>query len=259
MSIHPTAIIDKTAEIGPDVRIGAYCIIGPHVQIGRETVLEPHVHVQGWTSIGESCRFYSFGSIGSDPQDLKYKGEVTSLRVGSRNLFRECVTINRGTGGGGGVTTLGDDNLFMAYCHVAHDSHVGRGVIMANAATLAGHVTVEDHATIGAFSAIHQFCRVGSHGFIGGFSVITRDALPYVKTVGDRNEAKIFGINTVGLHRQGVPESSVEELKRAYRILFRSRLNTRDALQRAREEKWTAPEVEALLRFIESATRGFVR
>ena len=259
MSIHPTAIIDESAELGSDVRIGPYCIIGPQVQIGNGTVFESHVHVQGWTSVGEHCRFYSFGSIGSDPQDLKYKGEITRLRIGSRNVFRECVTVNRGTAGGGGITTLGDNNLFMAYSHVAHDSLIGNNVIMANAATLAGHVTVEDHSTIGAFSAVHQFCRVGPHAFIGGFSVITRDALPYIKTVGDRNEAKIFGINSIGLQRNGVPESSIEELKRAYRILFRSKLNTRDALKQAREQSWTSPEAEVLLRFIESATRGFVR
>jgi UDP-N-acetylglucosamine acyltransferase len=259
MSIHPTAIIDKSAEIGSDVRIGPYCIIGPLVRIANGTVLESHVHVQGWTSIGENCRFYSFGSIGSDPQDLKYKGEVTHLRIGSRNVFREYITVNRGTAGGGGITTLGDNNLFMAYSHVAHDSLVGSHVIMANAATLAGHVTVEDHSTIGAFSAVHQFCRVGPHAFIGGFSVITRDALPYIKTVGDRNEARIFGINSIGLQRKGVPESSIEELKRAYRILFRSKLNTRDALKQAREQSWTSPEAEVLLRFIESATRGFVK
>jgi UDP-N-acetylglucosamine acyltransferase len=259
MSIHPTAIIDKSAEIGSDVRIGPYCIIGPQVRIANGTVLESHVHIQGWTSIGENCRFYSFGSIGSDPQDLKYKGEVTSLRVGSRNVFREYVTVNRGTAGGGGITTLGDNNLFMAYSHVAHDSLVGSHVIMANAATLAGHVTVEDHSTIGAFSAVHQFCRVGPHAFIGGFSVITRDALPYIKTVGDRNEAKIFGINSVGLQRKGVSDSSIEELKRAYRILFRSKLNTRDALKQAREQTWKSQEAEVLLRFIESATRGFVK
>ncbi len=259
MTVHPTAVIDRTAEIGKDVQIGPYCIVGPDVQIGSGTVLQSHVHIQGWTSIGENCRFYSFGSIGSDPQDLKYRGEVTHLRVGCRNVFRECVTVNRGTDVGGGITTLGDDNLFMAYSHVAHDSHLGNNVIMANAATLAGHVTIQDHSSIGAFSAVHQFCRVGPHAFIGGFSVITRDALPYIKTVGDRNEAKIFGINTIGLQRKGIPEASIEELRRVYRILFRSKLNTSDALRRAREEKWTVPEVEVLLRFIETATKGFIR
>ena len=259
MAIHPTAIIDSTAEIDDDVRIGPYCVVGPHVRIGAGSVLESHVSIEGWTTIGENCHFFSFGSIGSSPQDLKYKGEVTHLRMGKGNVFREFVTINRGTGDGGGSTTLGDGNFFMAYAHVAHDSHVGNYTIMANCATLAGHVTVQDQSIIGAFSAVHQFCRVGPHAFIGGFSVITRDALPYIKTVGDRNQAKTYGVNTIGLQRKGIPENSIEELKRLYRMMFRSKLNTGEALARVREEKWTAPEVEVLLQFIESAKRGFIR
>lgn len=259
MPIHPTAIIDKTAEIGPDVTIGPYCIVGSKVQIGRGTVLDSHVHIERSTTIGEECRFYSFGSVGSTPQDLKYHGEETYLRIGNRNVFREFVTINRGTEGGGGVTSMGDGNFFMAYSHVAHDSHMGNHIIMANAATLAGHVTVEDHSTIGAFSAVHQLCRVGTHAFIGGFSVVTRDALPYIKTVGDRNQAKTYGINSVGLKRKGFSDETIEQLKRAYRILIRSQMNTRDALERFRQEKWSAPEVEVLVKFIETAQRGFIR
>lgn len=259
MTIHPTAIIDKTAEIAPDVEIGPYCIIGPDVQVATGTRLDSHVTIQGWTSIGEENHFFPFCSVGSDPQDLKYKGEVTHLRIGGKNVFREFVTLNRGTPGGGGQTTIGNENLFMAYSHVAHDSHMGNQIIMANAATLAGHVLVADYSTIGAFSAVHQFCRVGPHAFIGGFSVVTRDALPYIKTVGDRNQAKIYGINTVGLQRRGMSQNSVDELKRAYRILFRSNLNTGDALARAREERWTAPEVAVLFEFIETSERGFIR
>jgi UDP-N-acetylglucosamine acyltransferase len=259
MAIHPTAIIDKTAEIAWDATVGPYCVIGPGVRIGPGTVLEAHVQVQGWTTIGDQCHVFSFSSLGTDPQDLKYKGETTYLKMGSRNVIREFSTLNRGTVGGGGVTTMGDDNLLMAYSHVAHDSHIGSWVIMANAATLAGHVTVEDHATVGAFSAVIQFCRVGPHAFIGGFSVITRDALPYVKTVGDRNQAKIYGINTIGLQRRGITANSIEELKRVYRILFRSKLNTSDALKLAREQQWTAPEVSTLMKFIETSERGFIR
>ncbi len=259
MSIHPTAIIDESVEMGSDVSIGAYCTIGPSVRIGSGTVLDPHTHIHRWTSIGENCRFYSHSAVGSDPQDLKYNGEETWLRIGNRNVFREFVTLNRGTKGGGGTTSIGDDNLFMAYSHVAHDSHMGSNVIMANAATLAGHVTVEDHSTIGAFSAVHQFCRVGPHAFIGGFSVITRDALPYIKTVGDRNEAKIYGINSVGLQRKGIPAISIEELKQVYRILFRSKMNTGDALEKVRNHVWKAPEVATLIRFIETSQRGFIR
>jgi len=259
MSIHPTAIIDRSAELGSRVLVGPYCIIGPCVQIANDTVLDSHVHIYGYTSIGEQCRFYSFVSAGSDPQDLKYKGETTHLRIGNRNVIREFATLNRGTQGGGGCSTIGDDCLFMAYSHVAHDSHIGSHIIMANAATLAGHVTVSDHATVGAFSAVHQFCRVGPHAFIGGFSVVTRDALPYIKTVGDRNQAKIYGINTVGLQRKGIPDSSIEELKQVYRILFRSQMNASDALKRVREEEWKSPEVATLIHFIETSERGFIR
>ena len=179
--------------------------------------------------------------------------------IGDRNVFREFVTLNRGTPGGGGQSVIGSDNLFMAYCHVAHDSRVGSHVIMANAATLAGHVHVEDYSTVGAFSAVHQFCRVGPHAFIGGFSVITRDALPFVKTVGDRNQAKIYGINTIGLQRRGFEKATLEELKKAYRILFRSNLNTSEALEKARQETWASAEVDVLLRFIETSERGIIR
>lgn len=259
MSIHPTAVVHGSASIDPEVDVGPYCVIGPEVRIERGSALDSHVQIHGWTTIGESCRFYSFASIGSHPQDLKYAGEKTWLTIGRHNTFREFVTINRGTGLGGGHTTIGNGNLFMAYAHVAHDSHVADHVIMANAATLAGHVSVAEHSTVGAFSAVHQFCRVGPHAFIGGFSVITRDALPYIKTVGDRSQAKIFGINTVGLQRKGIPDASILELKRAYRLLFRSNLNTGDALRRARQETWKAPEVEVLVRFLESAERGFIR
>ncbi len=257
--IHPSAIIDPSAELGADVEIGPFCVIGPKVTIGSGTVFDSHVAVERWTRIGENNRFHGFCSVGTDPQDLKYGGEETWLKIGDRNVFREFVTLNRGTTGGGGITSIGSDSLFMAYAHVAHDSHMGNAIIMANAATLAGHVTVEDHATVGAFSAVHQFCRVGPHAFIGGFSVITRDALPYIKTVGDRNQAKIYGINSIGLQRKGLPDESIDELKRAYRILFRSQLNTGDALKMARDKVWESPEVETLLRFIESSKRGFIR
>lgn len=225
----------------------------------ENTVLDAHVTVSLWTSIGDNCRFYSHCAVGGDPQDLKYRGEPTHLRIGSHNVFREFVTLNRGTAGGGGTSSIGDRNLFMAYSHVAHDCHIGSDVIMANAATLAGHVEVADCSTVGAFSAVHQFCRVGPHAFIGGFSVVTRDALPYIKTVGERNQAKIYGINTVGLQRRGLPETSIEQLKHAYRILFRSQLNTSDALARVREQQWTAPEVAVLTGFIENSERGFIR
>lgn len=259
MTIHPTAIIDPSAEIDPEAVIGPYCILGPEVKIGALTRLDAHVYVQGWTTIGQRCHFFPNGVVGTDAQDLKYKGERTYLRIGDDNMFREYVTLNRGTPGGHVTTTIGSRNLLMAYSHVAHDCMVGSDIIMANAATLAGHVTVADHATVGAFSAVHQFCRVGPHAFIGGFSVITRDALPYIKTVGNRHEAEIYGINSIGLNRKGIPPPSIEQLKQVYRILFRSKLNTGDALARVRERQWSAPEVATLIEFIETSARGFMR
>jgi UDP-N-acetylglucosamine acyltransferase len=259
MPIHATSIIDSSCEISSDALIGPYCVIGPNTKIGADTVLGSHVTIHGWTTIGERCQFHSHCAVGGDPQDLKYKGEPTYLEIGCDNVFREFVTLNRGTIGGRGVTKIGDGNFFMAYSHVAHDSLMGNSIIMANAATLAGHVTVSDHATVGAFCAVHQFCRVGPHAFIGGFSVITRDALPFIKTVGERNHAQIYGINTLGLQRKGFPEQSILELKKAYRILFRSKLNAGDALLKIRENCWTAPEVSTLIEFIETSERGFIR
>jgi UDP-N-acetylglucosamine acyltransferase len=258
MPIHSTAIIDTTCEIARDAQVGPYCILGPNTHIGPGSVLDSHVSIQGWTTIGERCHFYSHCSIGTDPQDLKYKGETTYLKIGDDNIFREFVSLNRGTQGGHGVTVIGNNNFIMAYGHIAHDCIVGNHVIMANAATLAGHVTV-DHATIGAFSAVHQFCRVGPHAFIGGFSVVTRDALPYIKTVGERNQAKIYGINTIGLQRKGFSEQCLSELKQAYRILFRCQMNTADALVKMKERTWSVPEVFILKEFIENSERGFIR
>lgn len=259
MPIHPTAIVDSSCDISPNASIGPYCIVGPRTTIGSGTVLDSHVNIHGWTSIGQRCRFFSHCSIGTDPQDLKYNGEETYLKVGDDNVFREFITLNRGTVQGKNTTVIGSGNFFMAYSHVAHDSTVGNHIIMANAATLAGHVTVGDHATIGAFSAVHQFCRVGPHAFIGGFSVVTRDALPYIRTVGDRNQAKIYGINTLGLQRKNFPEHAIAELKKIYRICFRSGLNTGDALEKVRTMPWHTPEVETLIEFMEHSERGFIR
>jgi UDP-N-acetylglucosamine acyltransferase len=259
MPIHSTVIIDSSSKISPEAQIGPYCIIGPNVQIAAGTVLDSHVCIHGWTSIGERCHFYTHTSAGTDPQDLKYKGDPTYLKIGNDNVFREFVTLNRGTQGGHGITVIGDNNFMMAYSHVAHDCVVGNNIIMANAATLAGHVTVGDHATVGAFSAVHQFCRVGPHAFIGGFSVITRDALPYIKTVGVRNQAKLYGLNSIGLQRKGFSAQSMTELKQAYRMLFQSNMITGDALMQVKEKTWASPEVATLIDFIETSERGFIR
>lgn len=257
--IHPTAVVDPAAELEPGVVVGPHAVIGPRVRIGRETYVGPGVLVEGPTVIGARNRFFGHAAIGTPPQDLKYKGEETYLEIGDENLVREFVTINRGTAGGGGRTTIGNRNLLMTGVHVAHDCHVGSGTILANAATLAGHVIVGDGATVGAFCGVHQFCRVGRHAFIGGYSVITRDALPYVKTVGVRGEAKGFGINTVGLERKGFAPEAVAALKKAYRTLFLRRLKLADAIVRVREEGPLTPEVQELLEFIETSERGIIR
>jgi len=209
--IHPTAVVAASARIAEPTSIGAYAVVGPQVKIGAGTIIEAHAVIDGDTSLGRDNHIYPYASVGLPPQDLKYHGEATRLEIGDRNVVREFVTLNRGTGGGGGLTSIGSDNLFMAYAHVAHDCRVGNHTIFANAATLAGHVDVADHATIGAFSAVHQFCRVGVYGFLGGYTVATKDVLPYSKTVGNR--ARIYGVNTLGLQRRGFPAEVIAAIR----------------------------------------------
>ena len=253
--IHPTAIVHPEAQIGAGTSVGPYATVGPHVVIGRNCTIGASAVVEGWTRIGDFNVIAPMASIGLAPQDLKYRGEPTRLRVGDRNVFREFVTIHRGTEGGGGETTIGDRNLFMAYAHVAHDCHVGSQTIFGNAATLGGHVTVEDFATISAYSGVHQFCRVGQHAFIGGYTVVTRDALPYAKTVGNR--ARIYGVNAIGLARRGFSSELIEQLRRAYRQLLQH--NTSRALELIeRDPTLDAPEVRYLVSFITSAHRGVI-
>lgn len=255
--IHETARIDPAATVAPGAEIGPFCVVGPGVRIGAGTTLIAHVVVGGPTTIGEGNRIFPFACVGMEPQDLKYGGESTTLEIGDRNTLREGVTVHRGTQGGGGLTRLGSDNLLMAGTHVAHDCHVGDRVIFANAATLAGHVTIEDGATIGAFSGVHQFCRVGRQAYIGGYSVLTQDAAPYVLTVGNR--AKAFGINVVGLERKGVPAATIQALKQAYRLLFRAHLPQQEALQKVRTELGEFEEVRLLADFIAASERGVIR
>jgi UDP-N-acetylglucosamine acyltransferase len=255
--IHATAQIDPSAVLGAGTTVGPYAVIGPEVSLGPGCVVGPHVVLGGPAAFGAGNRFYPFACLGMDPQDLKYAGERTSLEVGDENVFREGVTVHRGTAGGGGTTRVGSRNLLMAQTHVAHDCQVGSQVIFANAATLAGHVTVEDGATIGAFSGVHQFCRVGEHAYIGGYSVITQDALPYVLTVGNR--ARSFGINVIGLERKKFSAEAIQALKQAYRTLFRSRLTLEAALERLDRERADQPEVGRLAAFIRTSTRGVIR
>jgi len=258
-NIHPTAIIDPGATIGSDVEIGPYAVIDAGVEIGEGTEIGPHVRIMGPTKLGRRNRLTGNASLGTDPQDLKFGGERTRLEIGDDNLIREFVTINRGTAGGGGVTTIGSNNLFMAYAHVAHDCHVGSNVVFANNGTLAGHVEVGDFAMIGAFSAVHQFCRVGIHAFLGGDTIVTQDALPFVKTVGSR-PAKTYGINHIGLERKGFSKDSIEALRKAYKLLVRSKLLQQEALERIDAELGDVAEVRYFSEFIKSASkRGVVR
>jgi UDP-N-acetylglucosamine acyltransferase len=255
-SIDPSAHVSATARIGEGTTVGPNCVIGPDVTIGRRCVIGASAIVDGWTEIADDTQIYPMASIGLAPQDLKYKGERTRLRIGSRNIFREFVTINRGTAGGGGETSIGDDNLFMAYVHVAHDCHVGSHTIFGPHATLGGHVGVEDYANISAGSAVHQFCRVGRHGFIGGYSVVTKDALPFAKTIGSR-PARSFGVNTIGLSRRGFAADTIEQLRRAYRYLLQ--LNTTRALTEIESDPSLAsPEVRYLVAFIRTSQRGVI-
>jgi UDP-N-acetylglucosamine acyltransferase len=258
MPVHPTAIVDPKARLAETAEIGPYCIIGPDVEIAAGTRLMANVYVEGPTWIGEENIFYPYSTVGVAPQDLKYKGETAETRIGSRNKIREFVTIHRGTQGGGLITRIGDDNLLMAYVHVAHDSQVGNGAILGHGATLAGHVTVCDYANIGAYSGIHQYCRVGRNAIIGGYSVITQDVLPFSSTVSER-ENHIFGANKVGLERRGFATGRIEELQTAFRLLSRAGLNTSQAIERIRAEVPSSPELEELMEFIHSGKRGFVK
>lgn len=253
--IDKTAIIDPTAKIANGVHIGAYSIIGPEVEIGEGTWIGPHVVIQGPTKIGRDNKIYQFSSIGEAPQDLKFKGEKTLLVMGDRNVIREFCTFNRGTVQDNSITSIGNDNLFMAYVHVAHDCIIGNHTIFANNASLAGHVTVEDHAILSGFSGVFQFCRIGAYSFATTNSVIIKDVPPFVKVSG--YYAKPFGLNTVGIQRHGFDEEAQRELRRAYKTLYRNGLTLNDALDELRKVKM--PAVEQFVKFIEVSKAGIVR
>ncbi len=255
--IHPSAVIDPDAELDQGVEVGPHAVIGPGVALGACTRVGPGAQIEGPTTIGRENVIHGKACIGFDPQDLKFAGEETRLEVGDRNHFRELCTVHRGTGKGGGLTSIGDDNLFMVYTHVAHDCHVGSRTVFSNNATLAGHVIVEDDATVGAFSAVHQFCRVGRHAYIGGYSVITRNPLPFVKTVGMKPAC--YGVNRIGLERKGFSDEALAGIERAYRILVRSRLPTQAALEQLRAELSEIPEAMFMADFVESSERGAIR
>ncbi|MBN2430322.1 MAG: acyl-ACP--UDP-N-acetylglucosamine O-acyltransferase [Acidobacteria bacterium] len=256
--VHPTAVLEGDVRLGVDVRIGPYVVIRGPVEIGDGSVLDGHVFIEGSIRIGSRNRFFPFCSIGAIPQDLKYHGEESEVVIGDDNTFRESVTVNRGTEGGGSRTQIGDKCLIMAYSHVAHDCIIGNRVIMANGATLAGHIMVDDFATVGAFTGVHQFCRVGAYAYVGGYSVITKDALPFVKTVGMRGRAAIYGINSLGLTRLGFSQDRIDLLKRAYRHLFRSSSNLAKGLAQLTENMPITGDIKTLVDFIESSPRGVI-
>ncbi|MBM4348041.1 MAG: acyl-ACP--UDP-N-acetylglucosamine O-acyltransferase [Deltaproteobacteria bacterium] len=256
--IHPTAIVDPKAEVNAGVEIGPYSIIEKDVRIGEGSWIGPHVVIRQGTTIGKRCRIFQFSSIGEAPQAVAYKGEPTSLIIGDDNIMRESVTFHRGTVKGGGKTVIGDRNFFMAYSHVAHDCQIGNQVVLANGATLAGHILIEDFAVIGGLAAVHQFCRIGAHAFISGLTGVVLDIPPYMLAAGSR--AKLFGLNAVGLKRQNFREETIRALKTTYRIIFRSGLTLEKAIKKVEEsEIYRIPEVEHLLRFIQQTKRGICR
>jgi len=251
--IHSTAIVYPGAQIADTAEIGPYAVIGPHVKIGGGTKVGPHAVIEGWTEIGEANTIFQMASVGAIPQDLKYKGEETYLRIGNGNTIREFATLHLGTVTGDGETTVGDNNLFMAYSHVAHDCHVGSHVVMANSATLAGHVTVQDYAILGGLCAVHQFVRIGESVMIGGGTLVGQDLPPFTIVTGEGRETTLRGLNLIGLKRRGFPDEVISSLKKAYKILTMSGLKLADALARIKSEVPPCPQVEQFVAFIESA------
>ncbi len=255
--IHPTAIVDSKAEIDSNVEIGPYSVINENVSIGAGTVIGPHVMVDRYVSIGPDCHIFQYASVGAEPQAVKFKGEKTFVKIRRGTIVREFATINRGTAFGTGVTEIGEENLLMAYCHVAHDCQTGRRVILANNATLAGHITIGDYVTVGGLVAIHQFVRIGEYAYVGGKSGVPKDIPPYVIATGDR--AKLYGLNRVGLKRHGFPETTVTALKKVYRIFFRFGISLNEAIERSLAEVDHLPEVVNFINFIKSSERGITR
>lgn len=255
--IHSTAIINSKANLDTSVTVGPYSVIKDSVTIGAGTEIGSHVTIDRYTEIGADCQIFNHASVGAAPQALKYRGEKTYLKIGQGTVIREFATLNRGTAFGGGITEVGENNFLMAYIHIAHDCKTGKGVIMANNATLAGHITCEDYATIGGLVAIHQFVRVGAYAYIGGKSAVVKDIPPYVIAAGDR--ARLHGLNNVGLKRHGFSTETLLSLKRAYRIIFRIGLTLNEAIERVGAEMGQVPEVTALIEFIQSSSRGITR
>ena len=258
MNIHPTAIIHPHAQLAGSVKVGPYSIVGENVEIGEGSEVMSHVVIEGRTRMGKNNRVFPFTTIGLAPQDLKYHGEPTAVEIGDANTIRECVTIHRGTVEGDGVTRVGSHNLLMAYVHIAHDCKIGNYVIMANGASLAGHIEIQDHATVGPFCGIHQFTRIGAYSFLGAFSVVNLDILPYSKTTAPR-PLGVYGANKLGLDRRGLSPEDVKELDAAFRLLSRSKLNTSQALEAIEAKGFQSPHVQTLVEFIKSSQRGVAK
>jgi UDP-N-acetylglucosamine acyltransferase len=256
--VHPTATVHSRAQLDTGARIGPYSLIGQHVIIHKNTSLESHVTITGLTEIGENCQFSPFSSFGGEPQDVTYQGEETRLEIGNNNIFREFVTVHRGTAKGRGKTVIGDGNYFMAFSHVAHDSLVGTETIFLHGATIGGHVGIEDFSTVGAWSGVHQFCRVGKYAYIGGYSVITQDVLPYCRVAGGR-PTFLYGLNAIGLRRRGFSRERIKKIKDIFKIFFYSDLNTNQAIERIEKEFPPGEEQKEILRFIRESKRGIVK
>lgn len=255
--LHPTAIVSPSATIGPGVTVGPYAVIGDHVSIGEGTSVGSHVIIDGWTEIGRGCRIFSHAVLGTEPQDLKFQGEKSRLVIGDHAIIREFTTIHRGTAGGGGKTVIGNHVLIMASTHVAHDCILGDGAILATGAGLGGHVVVEESAVIGGLVGVHQFCRIGKYALVGGCSAVRQDVIPFSKVSGDG--PKLYGLNTIGLRRHNHPKETIRSLRKAYRLLFQSGLNTSQAVARIQEEIWDCVEVQHLVQFIKTSERGVAR
>jgi UDP-N-acetylglucosamine acyltransferase len=255
--IHPTAIISPGVEIEEETTIGPFCILNEGARIRKGTKLISNIIIEGDTEIGENCLIYPFTSIGLPPQDTKYKGEKTGIRIGNNNTIREYTTIHRASVGGDGITAVGDNNFLMAYVHIAHDCKIGNSILMANVATLAGHVVVEDHAVIGGLVAIHQFTRIGAYAMVGGFSGVGQDIPPYMIASGAR--ARLYGLNTIGLKRHGFSDTTINELKKAYKLLFREKRTLKDALKKIQEDLPYTDEIKTLIEFIQKNKRGICR
>lgn len=258
MKAHPTAVIHPKARVACSVTVGPYTVIGEEVELGDECEIMSHVVLKGPTKFGRENKVFPYASIGQDPQDLKYRGERTLLEIGDGNIFREFVTVHRGTSADVGVTRIGSHNLLMAYVHIAHDCQLGNNIIMSNGASLAGHVEIGDHAIVGAFCGIHQFCRIGPYSFLGSYTIVNKDILPYSKTSAERPMG-VYGANRLGLERVGLPKEDIDELQAAFRILCRSKLNTTQAIEKLEAGGIRSSHVRTLVDFVKTSARGVVK